>query len=47
MNKTAANPIIILGSSRRNGNTAWAVREIIGDSQIPIVDLLDLSGFAQ
>lgn len=39
------NPIIIFGSSRSFGKTREAVQTIIGDNNIPIVDLatLDIS----
>ena len=35
------NPIIIFGSSRNHGNTKKAVDEVIGDSQIPLINLND------
>jgi hypothetical protein len=37
------NPIIILGSSRSQGETRKAVDLIIGTNQIPIIDLKTLN----
>lgn len=42
-----SDPIIIFGSARSNGNTRNLVDEIIGDKEIPIIDLnkVDISPF--
>lgn len=36
------NPIIILGSSRSDGDTLRAVKALVGNKSMPLVDLLDL-----
>ena len=37
------NQIIVLGSSRSNGNTRKAVSMVVGDADTPVVDLLTLN----
>lgn len=41
--KETRNPIIIFGSSRSDGDTLQAIKTVIQDQPIPIVDLRDLS----